>query len=55
MELGPDSTVYWQQGLIVINATLVFTWVGMALLIGGAWLITRDLSTEPLFRANKIF
>ncbi len=47
MELGPDSTVYWQQGLIVINATLVFTWVGMALLIGGAWLITRDLSTEP--------
>ena len=45
MQLSPDQTVFWQQGFIVINATLVFTWVAMALLIGASWLITRNLST----------
>ena len=45
MELSPDQTIYWQQGIIVINATLVFTWVAMALLVGGSWLATRNLST----------
>ena len=45
MQLSPDQTVYWQQGIIVINATLVFTWATMALLVGGTWLITRNLSS----------
>lgn len=45
MQLSPDQTVYWQQGIIVINATLVFTWAAMALLVGGTWLITRNLSS----------
>ncbi|MDI9549736.1 MAG: F0F1 ATP synthase subunit A [Chloroflexota bacterium] len=45
MQISPDETIYWQSGFIVINATLVFTWVAMILLIGGSWLITRNLST----------
>ena len=45
MELSPDQTIYWQHGIVVINATLVFTWVAMVLLIGGSWLVTRNLST----------
>lgn len=47
MELGPDSTIYWQWGFVKINATLVFTWVTMLLLVGGSWLVTRNLSTRP--------
>ncbi len=46
MQLSPDATVYWQWGPIVLNATIVFTWVVMALLAGGSYLATRNLSTE---------
>ena len=45
MELSPDSTIFWQWGPITINATLVFTWVAMFVLAGGAWLGTFRLST----------
>jgi F-type H+-transporting ATPase subunit a len=44
MQLSPDQTIFWQQGIIVINATLLFTWVAMVLLVGGSWLVTRNLS-----------
>lgn len=44
MTITPDTIVYWQLGPFAINATLVFTWVVVALLAGGSWLITRDLS-----------
>lgn len=47
MELSPDTIVYWQWGSVVINATLVFTWAVMGVLVVGSWLITRNLSTEP--------
>jgi len=46
MELSPDQTIYWQRGFVTINATLVFTWLAMALMVGGSWLITRNLSTS---------
>jgi F-type H+-transporting ATPase subunit a len=45
MELSPDAIVYWQWGSVVINATLVFSWLVMAILVGGSWLITRNLSS----------
>jgi F-type H+-transporting ATPase subunit a len=47
MELSPDAIIYWQWGPVVINATLVFSWIVMAVLVAGSWLITRNLSTEP--------
>lgn len=47
MELSPDSIIYWQWEFIVVNATLVFSWVVMGTLAIGSWLITRNLSTEP--------
>lgn len=47
VELGPDSTIYAEWNFIRINATLVFTWLTMILLVGGSWLITRNLSTRP--------
>lgn len=44
MTITPDTIVYWQMGPFAISATLVFTWVVMALLAGGSWLVTRNLS-----------
>jgi len=46
MDITPDSIVYWQSGPAKINATLVFTWLVMAILVLGSWLVTRRLSTE---------
>ncbi len=46
MELTPDNIVYARFGFVVINATLVFTWVVMAILVLGAWLVTRNLSWQ---------
>jgi len=53
MELGPDSTIYWQWGFVKINATLVYTWLTMAILVGGSWYVTRNLSTRPPIRRKQ--
>lgn len=45
MTISPDSIVFWQWGPLALNATIVFTWVVMALLTLIAWLVTRRLST----------
>jgi len=46
MHLSPDELVYWQYGFLKLNATLVFTWALMLVLVVGAKLITRNLSRE---------
>ncbi len=46
MELSPDSTIFWRWGMIRLNATIVFTWVVMAVLAVGSWLVTRRLSSD---------
>jgi F-type H+-transporting ATPase subunit a len=46
-ELTPDEVVLWDWGWGQLNATIVFTWVVMALLGVGSWLVTRRLSTGP--------
>lgn len=45
MTITPDWIVYWQLGPFGITATLVFTWVVMAILVGFSWAVTRRLST----------
>lgn len=42
-QISPDQTVYWEFGFLQLNATIVFTWLVMALLVAGSWLITRRL------------
>ncbi len=44
-QISPDQTVYWQHGFVVLNATLVFTWAVMLVLVIAALLITRKIST----------
>jgi len=45
MRLSPDQTIFWQNGFVVLNATIVWTWVIMILLVFGSILITRKLQT----------
>lgn len=44
MRLSPDQLIFWQFGLVQLNATIVFTWILMAVLVLGAALVTRRLS-----------
>ncbi|MFT4764875.1 MAG: F-type H+-transporting ATPase subunit a [Oleispira sp.] len=44
MHLSPDQIIYWQMGFLKLNATIVFTWLVMSVLVLGSILITRKLS-----------
>ena len=44
MHLSPDEVIFWQFGLLKLNATIAFTWGLMLVLIVGSLLITRRLS-----------
>ena len=46
MSISPDNIIYWQWGFISVNATLVFTWLTMALLVLGSGWITRKLTSD---------
>ncbi len=46
MRISPDAIVICQWGSISLNATIVFTWCVMGLMVLGSWLITRRLSVE---------
>lgn len=45
-QISPDAIIFWQWGTVKLNATIVFTWLVMAVLTAGAWLVTRRLSSE---------
>ena len=45
MPLSSDQIIFWQVGWLKLNGTIVFTWVLMLVLVVGARLITRRLST----------
>jgi F-type H+-transporting ATPase subunit a len=44
MDISPDATIFWQWGVIKLNATIATTWLNMLLLSGGAALITARLT-----------
>ncbi len=45
MNISPDQTIPLDLGVVKINATLIFTWLTIALLAGLARWVTRKLST----------
>ena len=47
MEISPDNIIYFARSPVVINATLVFTWLTMAFLVGVAAWVTRQLLVRP--------
>lgn len=55
MEISPDALVLWQWGVVKLNATILFTWLVMALLVIGSWLITRKIkSTVTMSRGQNM-
>jgi F-type H+-transporting ATPase subunit a len=46
MEINPDNIVFWQWGPLRLNATILFTWLVMTLMVVGSWLVTRNLSSK---------
>ncbi|MFA6229278.1 MAG: F0F1 ATP synthase subunit A [Rhodanobacter sp.] len=44
MHLSPDQIVFWHYGWLTLNATIVYTWALMLLLVIGSRLVTRKLS-----------
>jgi F-type H+-transporting ATPase subunit a len=46
LEISPDSLIIWSLRPITINATLLFTWLVMALIVVVSWLSTRNLTGE---------
>jgi len=47
MNITPDNIVFWQSGFFILNGTLVFTWVTMAVLVVISALVTRQLAVGP--------
>lgn len=46
MHLSPDEFIYWQYGFIKLNATIVYSWALILVLVLGSRLITRNLTNE---------
>lgn len=47
MEISPDLIIFLKIGDFTLNATIVFTWIVMGLLVITAWYATHKLSVEP--------
>jgi F-type H+-transporting ATPase subunit a len=55
MDISPDTIIYYEWGPLKLNATIVFTWLVMAILVGVSWLITRNLTAEPEMARGQNF
>jgi F-type H+-transporting ATPase subunit a len=45
MHISPDEVILWQDGLIYLNATIVYTWLLMLVMTVGSKIITNKLSS----------
>ena len=45
--LSPDELIIFEIGPVAVNATVVFTWAVMLVMIAGAWWIRRRISDQP--------
>ena len=45
-QISPDQVILWSWGFITLNVTILYTWLVMAILVVGSWLVTRNLSSE---------
>lgn len=46
MRLSPDELIFWQYDFIKLNATIVYTWGLMLVMVVGSKIITSKLSTD---------
>lgn len=47
-QISPDTVVLWKWKFLVLNATILYTWILMAIMTVGSWLVTRHLSEEAV-------
>jgi F-type H+-transporting ATPase subunit a len=45
-QISPDQVVIWSWHFIIINVTMLYTWLVMGILVVGSLLVTRNLSSE---------
>jgi F-type H+-transporting ATPase subunit a len=56
MELTPDEMIFWEWEWVHLNATIMYTWAVMALMVVGSWLVTRNMKAGvPGTRAQSVF
>lgn len=55
MNTTPDILILWKWGPITLNATLLWTWVVMALLVGIAWWLGRKISSGVKISRGQAF
>ncbi|MBO1265556.1 F0F1 ATP synthase subunit A [Proteiniclasticum sp. SCR006] len=46
MNIDPSEIVYFEWGFVRITATLVFAWITTAVIVTGAYFLTRNLSSD---------
>ena len=46
MEISPDTIIYWQTGWFRLNATIVFTWAVMAILLIVSLIATHGIRSD---------
>lgn len=46
MRLSPDQKIFWENGFVNLNLTIVTTWGLMIILVVASWMITRNLKSE---------
>ena len=47
MEISPDAIIIFKWNGIYINATIIFTWAVMAILVFISWMATKNLAIGP--------
>jgi F-type H+-transporting ATPase subunit a len=47
LSISPDNIIFYQWQWLKINATLVYSWLVMAILVIGSWLITQNPKVPP--------
>lgn len=46
MDISPDESILLHIGPVALNATIVYTWITMAVILAISWLGTRKLTSE---------
>ncbi|GAB4188382.1 MAG: F0F1 ATP synthase subunit A [Simkaniaceae bacterium] len=54
MEISPDADIFWQWKWIKLNATIVNTWIVMALLVVISFLATRKISYTSVTKIPRL-
>jgi F-type H+-transporting ATPase subunit a len=47
--ISPDQVIIWKWGWVTINATILYTWLVMGILVVTSWLVTRKITPAMKF------